>query len=161
MSDTPRTDKEAEEVMFTPTPSKPGCGFGEAVDADFARTLERELATANETIQKLRKKKSKKKSMVSAYSLAILKSIKQQAMKIKGATSVSHIYPRAYCIAKPAPLCAVFVTPCMDSEPQIRNEKYSSAHTVGNGVENVKVGDWCAIAYVTTPGCGTLYALPI
>lgn len=28
--------------MFTSTPSKPGCGFGEAVDADFARILERE-----------------------------------------------------------------------------------------------------------------------
>ena len=95
----------------------------------------------------------------SAYSRGILNEIKGAALKIKGATSVSHIYPRAYCIAKPAPMCAVFVTPWMDAEPQVRKPEYASSHTVGYGVEKVKVGDWCAIAYVTTPGCGTLWVV--
>jgi hypothetical protein len=90
------------------------------------------------------------------YSRATLKQLRESALNnIKGAESVSHIYPRAYCVAKPAPLCAVFVTPWMDSEPQIRKAEYSSSHTVYNGVANVKVGDWCSIAYIVTPGCGT------
>lgn len=80
-------------------------------------------------------------------------------MKIKGATSVSHIYPRAYCIAKPAPMCAVFVTPWMDAEPQVRQSDCSSSHTVVHGVEKVRVGDWCSIAYVTTAGMGTQYVV--
>lgn len=81
-------------------------------------------------------------------------------MQIKGAISVSHIYPRAYCIAKPAPMCAVFVTPWMDAEPQVRKQEYSSSHTVVHGsIENVKVGDWCSIAYVLTPGMGTQWVI--
>ncbi len=97
----------------------------------------------------------------SAYSRAILKLIRDRAMKIKGATSVNHIYPRAYCVAKPAPMCAVFVTPWFDSESQIRQAKYSSSNTVHNNVESVQVGDWCALAYVTTPGMGTTYVIDL
>lgn len=43
---TPRTNAASEEVMFTPTEKCPGSGFGQAVDAGFARQLERELSEA-------------------------------------------------------------------------------------------------------------------
>ena len=47
MSDTPRTDAEEYESQDEPV-AKLG-----AVDADFARTLERELNAANESFRKL------------------------------------------------------------------------------------------------------------
>lgn len=94
----------------------------------------------------------------SAYSRNTLAWVKREGMKIDGARSVRHIYPRAYCIAKPAPLCAVFVTPWMDAEPQIRNKQYSASTTVHEGVADVEIGDWCALAYVVTDGCSQTVA---
>jgi len=88
----------------------------------------------------------------SPYSRKEIARVKAQAMKIRGAKSVSHIFPRAYCIAKPAPLCAVFVKPWMDAEAQIRMEKYSASDVIHEGAEDVRVGDWCALAYVACDG---------
>jgi len=88
----------------------------------------------------------------SAYSVKMRKWVKDQAMSLEGSIAVCHIFPRAYCVAKPAALCAVFVKPRMDAEPQVRNEKYSGSVTVYEGAENVNVGDWCAIAYVVRNG---------
>ena len=88
----------------------------------------------------------------SAYSVKMRKWVKDQAMSLEGSIAVCHIFPRAYCVAKPAPLCAVFVEPWMDAEPQVRNEKYSGSVTIDEGAENVNVGDWCAIAYVVRNG---------
>jgi len=95
----------------------------------------------------------------SAYSRTVLKWLHRSAMQIKGAKSASHLYPRAYCIAKPAPLCAVFVTPWFDAEPQVRTPEYSAAQTVHEGVADVRVGDWCAIAYVVTDGVQQFHAV--
>jgi hypothetical protein len=78
--------------------------------------------------------------------------VKDQGMKIEGAIAVRHIYPRAYCIAKPAPRCAVFVTPWMDAEELVRNKEYSASVTVNEGSADVEVGDWCALAYVVRNG---------
>ena len=91
----------------------------------------------------------------SAYSVKMRKWVKDQAMSLEGSITVCHIFPRAYCVAKPAALCAVFVKPWMDAEPQVRNERYkgySGSVTVYEGAENVNVGDWCAIAYVVRNG---------
>lgn len=88
----------------------------------------------------------------SAYSVKMRKWVKDQGMTLDGAIKVNHIFPRAYCIAKPAPCCAVFVLPWMDAEPQVRNEEYSASVTVNEGSADVKVGDWCAIAYVVRNG---------
>ena len=91
----------------------------------------------------------------SAYSVKMRKWVKDQAMSLEGSIAVCHIFPRAYCVAKPAALCAVFVKPWMDAEPQVRNERYkgySGSVTVYEGAENVSVGDWCAIAYVVRNG---------
>ena len=82
-------------------------------------------------------------------------------MQIAGAKSVHHLYPRAYCIAKPAPLCAVFVRPWMDAAPQVRTPEYSSSCVVHEGVEDVRVGDWCALAYVVTDRVQQIRAFPL
>lgn len=85
----------------------------------------------------------------SAYSVSEIKRIRQVAMKIAGAVSVSHIRPRCYCIAKPAVCCAVFVTPPVDAEQPLQNTQNASGEIVqDNSAINVKVGDWCALAYV-------------
>ena len=104
-------------------------------------------------------KKTRPEKNGSPYSRKTLNAIEAAALKIKDATSVCHIYPRAYCVAKPSASCAVFVTPWMDAEPQIRKPELESSHTVYYGVENVNVGDWCSIAYVVTPGNGTMWVV--
>ena len=88
----------------------------------------------------------------SAYSVKMRKWVKDQGMALDGTIAVRHIFPRAYCVAKPAPLCAVFATPWMDAEELVKMEKYSASVIVNEGVKDVKVGDWCAIAYVVRSG---------
>jgi hypothetical protein len=97
----------------------------------------------------------------SAYSKNELAWLRKEAMKVKGATHVAHMYPRAYCVAKPAPCCAVFVTPWMDAEPQVLSLSCASSNTVSEGVVDVRVGDWCALAYVCTTGAQQMYAFKI
>lgn len=86
------------------------------------------------------------------YKQAVIRRIRQEAMKIKGVTGVRHIHPRAYCIAKPAACCAVFVVPPCDHEPHLRSfEPNNSAELIqNNSAAKVKVGDWCSLAYVIT-----------
>jgi len=65
---------------------------------------------------------------------------------------VSHIHPRAYCLAKLAPYYAVFVVPWRDRAPQVRKDPYM---TVQNKTcADVREGDWCAIAYLSTQTYG-------
>lgn len=97
----------------------------------------------------------------SAYSRNALRWLRNEAMKVDGVISVKHLFPRVYCIAKPAPLCAVFVKPWMDSEPQVRNPEYSAFDVVYEGVHDVRVGDWCSLAYVVKKGCSQMMAFPI
>ena len=98
----------------------------------------------------------------SAYSRDIIKRIKAAAKKqVPGCLSVCHIFPRAYCVAKPAPSCAIFATPWQDAEKQVRKPEYSSYRTVYKNVENVQVGDWRAIAYVNTVTSGQTYVIDL
>lgn len=88
-----------------------------------------------------------------SYTQAALKRIVQLAKKkYPTATSVRHIRPRAYCIAKPAPCCAVFVTPPCDSEPLVRAFVNATAEIIHDGVSEIQVGDWCVLAYICSPG---------
>lgn len=94
-----------------------------------------------------------KKREPSAFTRATITAIKAEAKKYHDATEVKHIQPRAYCIAKPAPLCAVFVTPPCDSEPQLRKPRLDESTLIQNGsASGVELGDWCSIAYVCTAG---------
>ena len=87
----------------------------------------------------------------SAYSQDIIKRIKAAAKKqVPSCRSVSHIFPRAYCVAKPAPSCAIFAIPWQDAEKLVRKPEYSSYETVYKNVGNVQAGDWRAIAYIAT-----------
>ena len=96
------------------------------------------------------------------YSRAEIDRIRKLAMQVVGCRTARHIYPRAYCIAKPAPGCIVVLTPWMDSEPQIRSKPYSAAVIVREGdVADIDVGDWCSVAYVITSGSGMPYAFVI
>ena len=82
-------------------------------------------------------------------------------MKIKGAREVCHIYPRAYCIAKPAVCCAVFVTPRCDAEVYLTKFDNATVQTIHEGVADVNVGDWCTLAYVVTSGCSETHVIKI
>jgi hypothetical protein len=88
---------------------------------------------------------------MSAYSKAELERIRKVALKIvPGAKSVSHIHPRAYCIAKPAACCAVFVVPEIDSVPLLQKTPNASSDIVRDNVSEVRVGDWCILAYISS-----------
>ena len=97
------------------------------------------------------------------YKKSEISRLRKLAMKtIRGAKSVAHIRPRALCIAKIAPGCAVFATPWMDSEPQVKEKEFSSYREVrGERVYDVKIGDWCSLAYVVTSGCSDVQVLEI
>ncbi len=96
------------------------------------------------------------------YSQAIIRRIKAAAKKqVKDCRSVCHIFPRAYCVAKPAPGCAVFAIPWQDAEEQIRKPEYSSYETVHQNVGNVKAGDWCSLAYVVAPSSSETYVIDL
>ena len=86
-----------------------------------------------------------------AYHPTYIKEIKAAAMKLPGVKSVSHIKPRAYCIAKPAACCAVFVTPPMDAEPHLRQTQNATCEIAHENVSHVKAGEWYVLAYVTIP----------
>ena len=93
-----------------------------------------------------------KKRQSSAYTRATLEEIKATAKKYHDAKEVRHIKPRAYCIAKPAPWCAVFVTPPCDAEPHVTYSESTLIHD--KSVESVCVGDWCSLAYVQSESNG-------
>ena len=79
--------------------------------------------------------------------IAYLKAKARKLVKDEKA-SVSHIHPRAYCIAKPAAYCAVFMVPTCDRESQVSE---SECDVVNNAsCADVKMGDWCSVAYVMT-----------
>jgi hypothetical protein len=110
-------------------------------------------------------------------------------MQIEEAREVGHMFPQAYCVAKPAPGCAVFVTPWMDTLPlkpgrlgrgaagrtgllqpsdvvaihqsYACTPTFSSSEIVRGGVSAVQVGDWCALVYVITKRGGEWYAFKL
>lgn len=79
----------------------------------------------------------------------IVSEAKKKRLMVK---SVRHITPRAYCIAKPSAHFAVFVVPVEDREPQVRD---SDTTCVQNDTcQDIKVGDWAVLAYVTSRSGG-------
>lgn len=78
---------------------------------------------------------------------------------------VVHIHPWAYCVARPALLCAVFVVP-----PQMNTyvkRPYDSGTTVhfmteidGRYAKRVVVGKWYTVVYMRTQVMGTTVCLP-
>lgn len=97
-----------------------------------------------------------------SYTKKTIDDIRKRALKIKGAKRVRHIFPRAYCVVKIAPKCAVFSLPWPDAEKHLRETTRCGDNNVMVyvGVDDIKAGDWCALAYVITETSGQFVAFP-
>jgi|GEM_PF-5919118 len=80
----------------------------------------------------------------SAFSRSLLSAIRAEAKRNHYATSVRHVYPRAYCVAKPAEWCAVFAVPPCDSESNAIRE---SVTVQNRSAECAEPGKWYSLAY--------------
>jgi len=85
--------------------------------------------------------------------------IKKRAREmIPNAISISHILPRAYCVAKTAEWCAVFAVPTQDREPQVRFDPWAVVQN--KSAVGVKTGDWRSLAYIASKdGTGSMYVI--
>lgn len=76
---------------------------------------------------------------------------------------LSHIYTRAYIIARPAHCCIIVARPPVDAKPQIKKlqSKLSEDNTEMCHVfdKSLKAGDWCSMAYVSTANSGEPVAI--
>lgn len=72
---------------------------------------------------------------------------------------VSHITPRAFCVAKTAGYCAVFAVPTCDREPEVGENPFTTVQH--KSCLEVQTGDWCALAYVSTQSSGQPVVLEI
>ena len=80
-------------------------------------------------------------------------------------TSIRHIYPRCYVVARPAPSCLVVVRPWADAEPHMRawdrDHGAGTFHGEPAFDHALKAGDWCSVAYVATASGGWSVAVPV
>ena len=73
-------------------------------------------------------------------------------------SSVSHLLPRAVCVAKTGLWAAVFAVCPLDREPLlVFGEPFVVVRN--KTAAPVKPGDWCSLAYVCTPGCQQFYVV--
>lgn len=74
---------------------------------------------------------------------------------------VRHIYPRAYVVCRPAACCIVVACPPSDREPHLRKMALNgdNSEIIRNFDDDLKAGDWCSVAYVTTKTSGTHVAV--
>jgi len=107
-------------------------------------------------------KAGRKAALAVAYCSALLRELKAAGRACKpNVISVSHLLPRAYCVAKPGGHCAVFAVPPEDREPQMRELSGHGWVMVQNeSAADVSLGDWRSLAYVSTGTCGELRVLP-
>lgn len=117
--------------------------------------------TTKNTRKSATKPKRKSRSLaLGTCSASAVRELRAIAMRMKpGVISVAHILPRAYCVAKPAAYCAVFAVPPQDREPQVRDDPWATVQN--ESAKDVKHGDWCALAYISTSdGSGSMHVLP-
>ena len=80
---------------------------------------------------------------------------------------ILEVIPRAYCVAKPAPGCAVFSTPWRDYRKHLvksENKLYNSSVTIteisaSDSVFNVQLGDWRTLVYGVAANSATWYVV--
>ena len=81
---------------------------------------------------------------------------------IKLTSEPTHIYPRAYVIAKIRNSELIVAAPWMDAEPQcVTDAKANPVIKTGDFDEGLKPGDWCILAYITYQNIGTIVAIPV
>ena len=81
-----------------------------------------------------------------------MKPLKIKGVKLKKGEELLHYYPFCYCIAKSTESSALFVIP-----PQNKGTVADSGYVsvcFDKNVENVKVGDWCELGYISTNDSG-------
>jgi hypothetical protein len=71
-------------------------------------------------------------------------------------TTIRHVHPRCYVVARPADGCLVVAYPSADLEPHLRQIARTSgvSQTVHIFDPDLHVGDWCSTAYVVYADCG-------
>lgn len=78
-------------------------------------------------------------------------------------TGVRHIYPRAYVLGRAAPMCLLVACPPQDAEPHMKELKkmreFDGSTTLMTFDDSLKAGDWCSVAYVSSPGIGESIAV--
>ena len=75
---------------------------------------------------------------------------------------VRHIHPRAYVVARLAESCLLVAVPWIDAEPQIMEScKKFGCQWITVFDHALKAGDWCAVGYVSTDGCGESVAIRV
>ncbi len=80
--------------------------------------------------------------------------LKFKGIDLPEGAKVIHFWPYAYCVAKPAPHCAVFVTPPQYN--RLDDELYTASQLVqGDSAASVKAGDWMSIIYCDFKGQGS------
>jgi hypothetical protein len=81
------------------------------------------------------------------------------AQKMNLLSSLCHVVPRGYVVARIAPRCIVVAVPDCDREPQVRG--LSGFITISKFDGELRQGDWCSTAYVSTQGCGESVAIKV
>jgi len=75
-----------------------------------------------------------------------------------------HIHPRAYVLGKAASQCLLIATPLIDAEQQVKKSREimgaDGSTTVHTFDKNLRVGDWCSVAYVCINGRQEQVAIP-
>ena len=73
--------------------------------------------------------------------------------KIKPTHKLRHVHPRCYVVGYAAPMCLIVAAPWIDSESNLKDfDKRNPMTMVYKFDQNLKTGDWCAIAYYCADG---------
>jgi hypothetical protein len=88
-----------------------------------------------------------------------MKALKIKGIKLKKGEELLHYHKFCYCIAKHSNNSALFVIP-PHNKGTVTDSGYVSV-CFDKNVENVKVGDWCEVGYISTFESGTNRILSI
>lgn len=91
-----------------------------------------------------------------------MKKIKElpKGVKLKKGEELLHYYKYCYCIVKYSHLSAVFAIP-PQKKGTVTDCGYIQVVLFDGNLENVKVGDWCEIGYISTISSGQYKVLSI
>ena len=76
--------------------------------------------------------------------------------------AIRHVQPRGYVVARLAESCLLVATPWVDAEPHMRERhKRLGVEWVHVFESSLSTGDWCSVAYVSTPDRGQPVAIQV
>lgn len=83
-----------------------------------------------------------------------------KGVKLKKGEELLHYYKYCYCIVKYSDLSAVFAIP-PQKKGTVTDCGYIQVVLFDKNLENVNIGDWCEIGYISTISSGTYKILSI